>query len=121
MKSRVVVGKKGFDEAAQAFVSTWKRAEAGQPVEPERIFTFESYEAFSAAMTPERCRLLIHLHRRPEPSVLALATHLNRGYRRVHGDVVALEKAGLIERSSAGVRATADRVTVEIDLTTAAE
>lgn len=63
-----------------------------------------------------RFRLLRHLHGHPEPSVSALARSLKRQFRRVHGDVVALEGAGLVDRSSGTVAATADRLSVEIRL-----
>jgi predicted transcriptional regulator len=67
-------------------------------------------------MTGERCRLLRHLHKHPEPSVSALAKALGRQYRRVHADVAALEQAGLLDRSQGTVRTTADRIRADIRL-----
>ena len=41
---------------------------------------------------------------------------LKRQYRRVHDDVRILERAGLLDRSRGGVRATADVLTAEVVL-----
>jgi predicted transcriptional regulator len=98
------------------FVDAWQRLEAGETVAPERVVAFESWEALASVMTGERYRLLRHLHAHPMPSVNALAVALSRQYRRVHADVVALEAAGLIERSKGLVRATADRLQAELRL-----
>ena len=58
----------------------------------------------------------VHLHAHSEPSVSALARGLGRHLRRVQADVRALEEAGLIDRSTGVVRATADRISAEIQL-----
>ena len=67
-------------------------------------------------MTPERYRLLRHLHGHPEASILSLSKSLHRQYRRVHDDVVALEEVGLVDRSGAALVATADSITADITL-----
>jgi predicted transcriptional regulator len=97
------------------FVDAWKRAESGDARE-ERILTFDSWEGLASLLTTERYRLLRSLHANPEKSVNALAKSLHRQYRRVHDDVVALERAGLIDRSAGEVRATADRLSAEVML-----
>jgi predicted transcriptional regulator len=56
-------------------------------------------------LTPRRLELLRHLHRRPVPSIAALARALGRDYKRVHADVEALAAAGLIDRAPTGLRA----------------
>lgn len=78
--------------------------------------SFESWEALSSVLTTERYRLLRRLHGHPVKSVNALAERLGRQYRRVHEDVRILERAGLLDRSEGGVRATADKLTAEIAL-----
>jgi predicted transcriptional regulator len=45
--------------------------------------------------------------------VLTLSRALDRPYRRVHGDVTALEGVGLVVRRKGSVAAAADRVAVE--------
>ena len=82
-------------------------------VAPRRVLAFESWDGLAKVMTPERYRLLRHLHGHPEPSISSLARSLQRQYRRVHDDVTALEDAGLIARSTEGVTMTADRISTE--------
>ncbi|WP_149539524.1 HVO_A0114 family putative DNA-binding protein [Siccirubricoccus phaeus] len=115
-RTRITIGQAGFEEAAAAFLDTWHRAASGEAVAPQRILTFESLEAMASVLTPERMRLLKHVRQHPARSIRALSQELQRDYRRVHGDVVALENAGLLERSAAGLQATADRLTVDVDL-----
>ena len=67
-------------------------------------------------MTGERYRLPRHKHKHPELSVSALARALGRQYRRVHADVAALKKDGLLDRSHGTVRATADCIRADIRL-----
>ena len=112
--TRLIVGGDLKDDAA-AFVSAWRRAEAGEEV-CENVLSFESWEGLARVMTGERYRLLRHVHAHPEPSVSALARALGRPYRRVHGDVVALEAAGLISREGGTVRALADTIVAEVKL-----
>ncbi len=111
---KLLVGGSIEDDAA-AFVDTWHRAERGERT-LERVLAFESWEALASVLTGERYRLLRHLHKHPEPSVSALARSLGRQYRRVHGDVTALEGAGLLDRSGDEVRTTVDRISAEIVL-----
>jgi predicted transcriptional regulator len=111
---KVSVGGSLEDDAA-AFVDAWHRTARGEAMH-ERVLAFESWEGLAKVMTGERYRLLRHLHRHPEPSVSALARALGRQYRRVHADVVALEQAGLLERSGGTVHATADTIRADIRL-----
>jgi predicted transcriptional regulator len=62
------------------------------------VLAFESWEGLSSVLTGERYRLLRHVHEHPTASISALARSLKRQYRRVHADVAALERAGLLER-----------------------
>ena len=112
---KLVVGGNATDDLA-GFVEAWNRVERGEAVAPERVLAFETWDALAAVLTGERYRLLRHLHAQPMPSVNALAGALGRQYRRVHADVVALEAAGLIDRSQGQVRATADRLQAEVRL-----
>ena len=111
-------GKKNFlyiEDDAAAFLDAWHHAERGEPLH-EHVLAFESWEGLARVMTNERYRLLRHLHAHPEPSVSSLARVLHRQYRRVHADVMALEQAGLIDRSTGTVRATADTIRADIRL-----
>jgi predicted transcriptional regulator len=110
-----VIVEGSIEDDAAAFLEAWRRAERGEAVS-ERVLAFESWEGLARVMTGERYRLLRHLHAHPEPSVSALARALGRQYRRVHADVAALELAGLVGCSNGEVRATSDRIGVEIRL-----
>lgn len=114
-ETKIIVGG-SVQEMAARFVQAWKDAEQSKAVTPERVLSFESWDGLASVLTPERYRLLRHLHNHPEPSVSALARALSRGFRRVHADVTALETAGLIERGGRQVRTTADRIQTEICL-----
>lgn len=111
----IIVGG-SMEEDGAAFIAAWKASERGEDVKQCRVLAFESWEGLSAVLTGERYRLLRHLHGHPEPSVSALARSLGRQFRRVHGDVAALEVAGLVDRSKGGMRAAADRIRAEIIL-----
>lgn len=115
---QVHVGE-SIETFAPRFIDAWRRAERGDltAVNSERHLSFESFSTFVSVMTPKRLALLRHLHRVPAPSIRALAGALGRDYRRVHDDVEALTRAGLIERGPEGLRA--DYETLRIDTTVA--
>ena len=112
---KITIGSSLKDDLA-AFRGAWEQAERGGTVHPERVLTFESWEGLASVMTGERYRLLRHLHAQPEPSVSALARHLERHLRRVQEDIRALEQVGLVDRSLVMVRTTTDRISVGIEL-----
>ena len=97
------------------FADAWHRAEQGDltPDAPERHIGFASFELFAHIMTPRRLELLRHVHRDPPRSVRALSIALGRDYRRVHEDVEALVKAGLLDRTGTALRADYDCVRLE--------
>jgi predicted transcriptional regulator len=111
---KMIVGG-SLEEDATAFLDAWKRAERGETMR-ERVLAFESWEALASVLTGARYRMLRHLHAHPEPSVSALARALGRQYRRVHADVTALERAGLLARSEGAVRTTTDTIKADIHL-----
>lgn len=111
---KIIVGGSLTEDGAD-FVGAWRATERGQG-DADYVLTFDSWEGLASVMTGERLRLLRHLHAHPEPSVSALARALGRQYRRVHGDVVTLEGAGLVTRENGHVCATADTVTAEVRL-----
>ena len=89
--------------AAERVADRWKRAARGERVRAEDNITFLTWDAFASVMTGKRHEVLRHLHLHPAPSVLALSRELGRDYRRVHSDVAALERVGLVERSGEGM------------------
>ncbi len=103
-------------KAAQRFIDAWERTERGDVVEPETHVTFESWAGLTAVLTPKRVELLRHVHRHPAATVAELARTLGRDYKRVRDDVEELAAAGLIERTSDGVRADYDEIRTAIAL-----
>jgi len=113
--TRIVVGGTAKDDAAE-FLDAWHCAESGEHVEPQRVLSFESWEALAGVMSGERLRLLRYVRHHPEPSILALSKALGRQYRRVHADVSALAEAGLIDRTDGHVKVAVDRLTAEVTI-----
>ena len=96
-----------LDKAGAQFVDAWHRAEEEKlrADNAEVHLGFASWEAMVRVLSPKRLELLRHLHRNPSPNIRQLAASIGREYRRVHDDVVALERAGLLERDGHGLRA----------------
>ena len=115
MKRTIIVGATLAD-AARRVAEAWRRAERGEPVEPEDNVTFVSWSGLASHMTEKRYELLRRLHREPAPSVRALARDLGRDFKRVHEDVKALEAVGLIDRADGMLRADYDEIRASIRL-----
>ncbi len=113
-KIKVSIGGSAREDAA-AFVDAWHRIEAGEALD-ERHLSFESLEGLMTVLTTRRFEILKDVHRRPAPSVAALAKRLNRNYRNVYDDVSALTNAGLLSRSGTQVRAEYDVIEARMTL-----
>jgi predicted transcriptional regulator len=103
-RRRVQVHVESLAVSGRRFVEAWRRAERGEPVHEEHL-SFESLEGLLATLSPKRLELIRFVRRRPNLSIAAVARELGRDYKRVHGDVRALEAAGLLEESATGLRA----------------
>jgi predicted transcriptional regulator len=90
--------------SGQRFVEAWRRAQRGERAREEHL-SFESLEGLLATLSPKRIELLRLVRRRPHLSIAAVARELGRDYKRVHGDVRALERVGLLEEDEAGLSA----------------
>lgn len=104
----------GFDAVAGRVADAWHRSERGEDVH-ERHVTFVSWRAISSVMTEKRYELLRYVHRHPARSVAALARDVGRDYKRVHEDVEALARIGLIERDH-GLQAPYDQIQATISI-----
>ncbi len=99
-------------EMGARFVKAWKSAKGGGDV-----LTFESPAALFRALTPKRWELIERLQSLGPSSVRGLARALERDVKRVHQDVVALTKLGLITRVEDGrVRVPYDVIHADFDL-----
>jgi predicted transcriptional regulator len=101
---RVHLHVESLAASGRRFVDAWRRAERGEEVHEQHL-SFESFEGLLATLSPKRIELVRLVRRRPHLSVAALARALGRDEKRVHTDVRALEKAGLLEEDAAGLRA----------------
>jgi len=103
-KRHVLVHVESLQASGRRFVDAWRRAKRGEAVHEEHL-SFESLERLLATLSPKRIELVRFVRRRPNLSIAAVARELGRDYKRVHGDVRALEMAGLLEENEAGLRA----------------
>lgn len=101
---KVRVHVESLSASGRRFVDAWRRAERGEPVHEEHL-SFESLEGLLATLSPKRLELVRFVRRRPNLSIAAVARGLGRDCKRVHGDVRALEAAGLLEKGATGLRA----------------
>ena len=115
MNKRVDVNVGTMDDMGRRFVKAWRRLESGEKVR-ETHLTFPDLQTLLDALTPKRLELLRDVHRRPAPSVKALATRLKRDYKRVHEDVETLAASGLLLRQGGGVTVPYDAITTEMRL-----
>jgi predicted transcriptional regulator len=110
---KVRVHVESLAESGRRFVDAWHRAERGEKVREEHL-SFESLEALLATLSPKRIELVRFVRQQPNQSIAAIARALGRDYRRVHGDVRALQAAGLLEEDDNGLRAPFAGVDAEL-------
>jgi len=113
-KVEITVGG-SLEEDGKAFVNAWRLAEAGEEVNEQRL-SFETLEGLMSVLTPKRFEILKHVHRQPAATIRALATQLQRDYRNIYDDVIALTGAGLLSRSGTQVRAEYDVIEARLTL-----
>jgi predicted transcriptional regulator len=105
-----------LDDMGRRFVEAWKEAEAGREVAGEHV-TFLGFDSFLAALSPKRIELIRHVRKVGPCSIRRLSQELGRDYKSVHGEVMRLIDAGLIERGPSGeVAVQWDRLVTELDL-----
>jgi predicted transcriptional regulator len=97
------------------FVDAWHRAERGEAVNEAHV-TFVDLETLLLVLTPRRLEMLRHLHAHEAASVRHLSAALERDYKRVHGDVAALEAVGLIVRDGTRLSAPWAQVQATFEL-----
>lgn len=117
MSERVNLHVGSIEEMGKRFVSAWHRLEGGEEIK-ETNLTFFSLETMMATLSPKRLALLRHVHQQPAHTIAELAKTLGRDYKRVHDDVSALARSGLIVRDENGIRAPFDSVQATVSLDT---
>ncbi len=94
----VILEVRSANDAMAGFVEAWK---TGKPEKSARI-TFTSPELLWEVLTAKRWELLKVLCGVGPVSIREAARRVGRDVKAVHGDVVALLKAGLIDRAQEG-------------------
>ncbi|MEH3118460.1 MAG: hypothetical protein PGN25_12940 [Methylorubrum populi] len=107
-RTEIEVGR-DLREAAAEVAEAWKAAATDRPIPVTDRILFQDWSALCSVLTPKRYELLRHLRRSPESGVRALARALGRDVKRVHADVAALAKLGLVTRADDG------RLSSEVD------
>jgi predicted transcriptional regulator len=102
--------------AGQRFVDAWRRSERGEALDEEHL-SFESLEGLLATLSPKRIEVVRFVRRKPNLSIAAVARGLKRDYKRVHGDIRALEAAGLLEVGEKGLSAPYAGVDAQLSFT----
>jgi predicted transcriptional regulator len=110
---KVQIHVESLAKSGKRFVEAWHRAARGERVREEHL-SFESLEGLLATLTPKRIELIRFVRLHPDLSIAAIARELGRDYKRVHGDVRALEAAGLLEHGESGLKAPYAKVAAEL-------
>ena len=98
-----------------------RRLDKGDLAAEPATLSFERMELLLKVLTPNRWTLLRTLRRHGASSIRALSQQLERDYRGVHADVMALIDAGLIEKLEDGkIIVPWSRITAEMAVDVAA-
>ena len=108
------------NDALNAVINTWHKAEAGKDVTPR--LSFGSIKDLFSAITEKRLELLRYVAKQKEVlNIRQLAQALGRDYKNVHTDVSGLEELGLIEKDKKGALTVPyDEIVIHAGLTQAA-
>ncbi len=113
--AKVQVHVDSLQDMGKRFVSAWKRAEAGEPVNETHI-TFLDVEAMVATLSPRRLELLRYVRQHGASNTRELSAAIGRDYKNVHQDVAALEAVGLLLRDGRKLSAPWDEVQASVAL-----
>jgi predicted transcriptional regulator len=101
-----------INDAKKAFASAWNTGKA----EAEARISFATPELLWQVLTAKRWELLKALCGAGPVSIREAARRVNRDVKAVHGDITALIKAGVIDRTAAGVEFPYEAVHVDFFL-----
>lgn len=105
----------------KAFAGALDAVRAGERRDtPYEAVSFASYEDMHRALTPARVAILKALAGQGALSYREIARRVGRDVQAVHRDVTKLIAAGVVERTSEGVRFDYDRLLFEYKVDAAA-
>jgi predicted transcriptional regulator len=92
-----------------------RQIDAGRTKEEavKRVF-FESIDAANRLLTPKRVELLIVLHEEGPMNTHELSKRLERDYKNVRQDVLALSEVGLVTKKGRALTAPWKKITMEL-------
>lgn len=109
-----------FDAALAETARIWKDAQQGKKAKPSTGIGFASYGDLHRTLTPKRLEIVRALVRQGPLSIREVARRVERDFKGVHSDVVALANAGVVDRTDEGISFPYDRIHFEFDVSAAA-
>ena len=121
-EKKLIIGISSLHEMGQQFISAWKRAEKGLPVDPTPHLYFESMMSMWKNLTPRRMELVYYLsNNKKSMSIRQLARELERDYKDVHSDVKVLLPIDLVKKDRDGLISVPwDSIVINLSNTAAA-
>ncbi len=89
-------------DALDRFEAAWNRRTEARRTKPLYVLSMADLPLLLRTLTPARWQLLERLRDAGPLSIYELAKRLERDYKNVHTDVIALRKIELIERGADG-------------------
>jgi predicted transcriptional regulator len=109
-----------LDDALAETARVWKAAGSGKKGKASVGIGFASYEDMHRILTPKRLEIVRALAGNAPISIREVARRVDRDFKGVHSDVVALINAGVIDRTEEGLSFPYDRIHFEFDVSAAA-
>jgi predicted transcriptional regulator len=109
-----------FDDALAETAQVWKNAATGKRAKMSAGIGFASYEDMHRILTPKRLEIVRTLAGQGPMSIREVARRVDRDFKGVHSDVVALANAGVVDRTKDGVSFPYDRIHFEFNVSAAA-
>jgi len=113
--STVILKVAGLEASLADVKRVWETGQAEPPA-----ITFSTWELMHKVLSPKRLEIVRALCGQPSMSIRELSRRLERDFKGVHTDVVALIGAGLIDQEGGRICFPYDRIHVEFDIDAAA-
>jgi predicted transcriptional regulator len=104
-----------LNEALQDFKSAWSSGKATKP-----SIAFASWDLMHKTLSPRRIALVKALRGHEPISIRELARRVERDFKGVHTDVVALIRAGIVDKQENKISFPYEGLHIEFDIDAAA-